>query len=95
MKKVILKSGKFCIERQLNKKKIYIPLQPQPKINELLTVHRYYVKHTEECYQKHVSWIDSKNTDDDILACCEYQGFTLKVVRLMENQSKIPTLTYD
>ena len=48
MKKFILKSGKFCIERQLNKKKNYIPLQPQPKINELLTVHRYYVKHTEE-----------------------------------------------
>ena len=95
IEKSYIKIWKILYRTTIEQKQIYIPLQAQPKINELLTVYRYYVKHTEECYQKQVSWIHSKHTDDNILACYEYQGYTLEVVRLMENQSKIPTLTYD
>ena len=32
----------FCIEKQVNKKIIFVPLEPQPRMNDILEVHRLY-----------------------------------------------------
>ena len=34
----------YCFERQVKKKRVYLPLDPQPKADEVVTVQRYYAR---------------------------------------------------
>ena len=53
MKKVVKKKEKFCFERMKEKKRIYIPLEPQPAPQDVFVLQRYYVKHTlDSNYEK-------------------------------------------
>ena len=56
LRKLTLKDKKFCYERQVNKKKVYTPVVPQPQKTRLLAVYRYYVKHTAGSYENRVLW---------------------------------------
>ena len=35
-------NGLYCTERQINKKRVFIPIEPQPDDNEILELHRLY-----------------------------------------------------
>ena len=39
---IIKQKEVFCIEKQVNKKRIFVPLEPQPGMNDILEVHRSY-----------------------------------------------------
>ncbi|KAK7108117.1 hypothetical protein V1264_015910 [Littorina saxatilis] len=69
---VLLKDGKYCFRRQENRQIVFVPLDPQP--SEVITLHRYYVKHgASPGYEKRVSWLSSDPTVAAI-AVHEYKG---------------------
>ena len=75
MKKVVLKNGVYCFERQRDKKTVFIPVTPQPSPSSVMQIHRYYAKHTVSAkYEKRVTWIGNPDTDDPHRACHEYRG---------------------
>ncbi|XP_053375386.1 uncharacterized protein LOC128547267 isoform X2 [Mercenaria mercenaria] len=39
---IVKGQGQYCVERQVNKKREYIPLEPQPSEDSILIVHRLY-----------------------------------------------------
>ena len=44
LKNIYLKEGLYCHERQVNRKREYVPMTAQPESNEKAVVHRYYTK---------------------------------------------------
>ena len=70
--KKVVKQGKYCLERRKDKQTMYIPLEPQPNSNQILILHRFYVKHTCDEYHKRVSWLGTQETRR--LATYEYKG---------------------
>ena len=53
LKKVVLRDGMYCLERTKDRKTVFSPLEPQPNADSILTVKRYYAKHTDYCaYEK-------------------------------------------
>ena len=71
LQKLVLKDGKYFVKRQRKKQFVNIPLKNQSLSSDVLTVRRYYVKHTAGSYEKRVSWIEC---DDHHVACYEYKG---------------------
>ena len=63
LKKVFWKNGKYCTELQENKQRRYLPLEPQPKENQLLGIQRYYAT-LKSCpfYKKRVTRINHIST---------------------------------
>ena len=61
LKKIFLrnKDGRvYCTERQINQKRVYIPIEPQPDANEVVTVQRYYVSLSlSNSYRKGVTYL--------------------------------------
>ena len=48
----------YCFERQIKKKRVYEPLNPQPKQGEVVTVQRYYVSLSlDKSYKKRVTYL--------------------------------------
>lgn len=74
LRKVVLRNGQYCFERQRQKKTIFIPLEPQPDPAALLTIHRYYTKHTNSNYERRISWLETEDTETPRHACYEYKG---------------------
>ena len=75
LRKVVMKHKQYCLERRVNKKYVYIPLQPQPDEKDIVILHRYYVKHSqnaESAYAKRVSWLECNGAP--AIACHEYKG---------------------
>jgi hypothetical protein len=59
MKKMFMKNGQYCFEQQVNKKRIYTPLNPQPSYKTVLIVQRYYsTLKASQAYKKRVTWIE-------------------------------------
>ena len=55
---LVVKNSVYCIEKQVNKKRTYLPLEPQPEESQLLIVHRSYSKLKKSPqYQRRVTWI--------------------------------------
>ena len=64
----------YCTERQINKKRVYVPLSPQPDSSEVVTVQRYYASLSlDKNYKKRVTyfWEGGLKTN---LALVEYIG---------------------
>lgn len=74
LKKVVFRNGQYCLERQRQKKTVFIPLEPQPDPASIPTVHRYYVKHKAGSYERRISWLETDNPDTPQQACYEYKG---------------------
>ena len=73
MKKVVHRNDTFCLERQKEQKRVYIPLEPQPEEGDVVTLHRYYAKHTGSLdYEKRVSYMEEGVSSGR--ACYEYKG---------------------
>lgn len=53
-----VKDGLYCMEKTVNKKRNYTPLEPQPERGTLLEIQRYYTSLKKDpTYKKRVSWI--------------------------------------
>ena len=51
-----------------------MPVEPQPEATEIVTVRRYYTKHSNSpAYERRVTWIDEES-DSNRLALYEYRG---------------------
>ena len=77
LSKDVWKEDKFCWERQRNKKTVYIPIVPQPDPEDVVVVHRRYVKHTlSSNYEKRVTWLENADVSHEELhfALYEYRG---------------------
>jgi hypothetical protein len=61
---IVKKQGLYCIEMQLNNKRQYIPIEPQPDNNSILVVHRLYQTLSaspagKDQFKRRVTWIGS------------------------------------
>jgi len=58
-----------------DKKTVFVPLTPQPPPDSILTVQRYYAKHTTSCeYEKRVTWLEASHHCCSSHAIYEYRG---------------------
>lgn len=74
LKKIYLKKGVYCLERQVNRKREYVPMTPQPEQNEIAVVHRYYTKlKLDNNYKKRVTYLGEGGLRSK-LAVIEYIG---------------------
>ena len=71
LQKVYLKQGKYCKQQQQNYILRSIPFDPQPETQDIVTLFRYYLKHSSDEYEKRVSWIEPNGPET---ACFEYRG---------------------
>ncbi|KAK3106975.1 hypothetical protein FSP39_004306 [Pinctada imbricata] len=78
LKNVPLKNGQYCTEKKVQKKRIYVPLQPQPSSDQIFHIHRYYAKLKEdESYRKRVTIftrLPSMYSDNTGICVIEYLG---------------------
>ena len=73
--KVVYRDGQYCLERMREKKTVFVPLTPQPPPDSILTVRRYYAKHTSSCeYEKRVTWLEASHHCCPSRAIYEYRG---------------------
>ncbi len=89
---IVKKAGEWCHEKQINKKKVWIPLDPQPASEELLYVHRHYsnlVKPMPESgsYKKRVTWIECECFQFPKVALYEYIGTYPKNVNVQHGNA--------
>ena len=48
----------YCVEKCENKKRVHIPLEPQPTSEDLLEIQRYYTTlKADKTYKKRVTWV--------------------------------------
>ena len=72
-KHLFLKDGVYTKEKYISGKRSYVALEPQPNINEVFTVCRYYAKQKgNNTYKKRVSWLDGAT--ERKYAIVEYVG---------------------
>ncbi len=74
------KIGLYCIEKQINKKRTYVPLEPQPEENQIVYVMRHYNKKTysdengHKCvFERRVMWVTNM-VDSPPIAVHEFLG---------------------
>ena len=73
-KKIYLKKGQFCIEKQISRKRSYIPMDPQPPNQEIAVVHRYYTTlKLDQNYRRRVTYLGKGGIESD-LSMVEYIG---------------------
>ncbi len=46
LKTIVLRDGQYCVQRQKNRKTVFVPVDPQPAQDSLIVVQRYYQKHS-------------------------------------------------
>ncbi len=77
---VIRREGKWCREKQIEKKRKFIPLEPQPQDDELLHVFRHYSKlkspppdhEGDTPYSRRITWISALALELPNIAIYEY-----------------------
>ena len=68
---VCFKDNKYTVRKKNDNKMSFVPLDPQPPVDNILTLHRYYAKHgSGEQYKKRVSWLSGGTP----MAVHEYKG---------------------
>ena len=61
-KKLFLLKGLYCCEKKANKKREYVPLEPQPSPENLLCIQRYYATlKADDSYKK--SYLDQPSSE--------------------------------
>ncbi|XP_071137045.1 uncharacterized protein [Mytilus edulis] len=69
--------GIFCTEKQINKKKECIPVDPQPADEKIVEISRSYSTLKQQSYKKRVTWVGKAPPSFDInfnAAVVEYKG---------------------
>ncbi|XP_068200871.1 uncharacterized protein [Palaemon carinicauda] len=75
LKSIELKDGIYCKETRRDKKRVYLPLDPQPTPESILSVQSYYVKHAfSKSYRKKVTWLGSLPKFVPPVILYEYSG---------------------
>ena len=75
LKKLFVRNGIYCNERMVNKKRTYVPLEPQPSEDVLVHTQRYYsTLKSDKDYKKRVTWINTSPTFRTDIAVIEYTG---------------------
>lgn len=71
---MFLRKGIFCIKKQVQRKVEYIPLNPQPEMDKVVVIHRYYTTlKVDKLYKKRVTWLGEGGLQSS-LAVAEYVG---------------------
>ncbi|KAI8503807.1 hypothetical protein Bbelb_187780 [Branchiostoma belcheri] len=74
LKKIVLRQGQYCLERQGNKRAVFYPLEPQPQEGNVVVVRRYYSRLArDERYEKRVSWLENPTVATRQVACIGIQ----------------------
>ena len=71
-----LKQGKYCTRKMINKKYTWVPMEPQPSDDKIITMSKYYATLKESpSFQKHVTYV-FKAADETLkhTAVFEYRG---------------------
>ena len=76
---VIMRNGQYCIRQRKSKNGIktqnFTPLQPQPKPEEIIRLHRSYATHAiSSGYKRRISWLSNPEVKDCRNALAEYVG---------------------
>ncbi|CAC5409598.1 unnamed protein product [Mytilus coruscus] len=78
LKAVVCRQGKFCIEKQINKKKEFIPVEPQPTDEQIVEISRSYSTLKQHLsYKKRVTRVGKAPPSFEInfnAAVVEYKG---------------------
>ena len=57
---VIKKKDEYCIKRSVDKKVVYVPLDPQPRHEDVLIIRQYYTTlKKSDLYRKRVTWLEN------------------------------------
>ena len=73
LRKIYLKQKVFCIEKQINRKRQYIPMEPQPDPKTVVSLQRYYAKlKLDKNYEKRVTYFGKGSSNK--FALVEYIG---------------------
>lgn len=78
LKSVVYRNAQFCYEKQINKKKTFVPLDPQPGSDQILVLNRHYPSlKSDPNYKKLVSWIEKAPENQKLnsnVAVVEHKG---------------------
>ena len=76
LKVVFLRDGTYCIQKMHQKRRMYIPLDPQPDVNDIIQIHKYYtVLKRQSNYKRRISWITAETSQSlGNVALVEYYG---------------------
>lgn len=74
MRVMFFKNGKYCLKRQAHNISDYVPIDPQPKKNEVVIIHRYYTHlKKDNKYKKRVTWLGDGGLESKF-SVVEYVG---------------------
>ena len=79
LKTVVYKkeTDSYCVEKKIQGKRTFVPLEPQPTPEVIVKCHRYYTKlKSDPTYQKRVTIFSTyeNSTSNETIALVEYQG---------------------
>ena len=78
LKTVVLKKDVYCVEKKMEGKRTFVPLEPQPSEDTIVKCHRYYTKlKRDPKYTKRVTVLRKLPTthlSKKSIALVEYQG---------------------
>ncbi|CAC5366258.1 unnamed protein product [Mytilus coruscus] len=77
LKAVVCRQGILCTEKQINKKKEFIPVDPQPADEKIVEISRSYSTLKQQSYKKRVPWVEKAPPSFEInlnAAVVEYKG---------------------
>ena len=91
LKSLMYRGGKYYREKQVNRKRTQVELNPQP--TNVVVIHRYYsVLQCDKRYRRRISWI--AGTTDAPLALVEYVGEYPQTTACHGNSKKNPDDDY-
>ncbi|XP_066938829.1 uncharacterized protein [Macrobrachium rosenbergii] len=82
LKSVEVKDGIYCTVTRRDKKRFYLPVDPQPRQGSVLSLQSHYVKHvSSESYRRKVTWLSSVPRFVPPVALYEYSGEAPKALK--------------
>ena len=73
LKNIFKKDGIYCTVKRVNKKRVYIPIEPQPSADSVYELSRSYASLKKDAnYKRRVTWL-GQNAKDNV-AVVEYLG---------------------
>jgi hypothetical protein len=74
LKVMYFRDGVYCFRKQAQRKKVYVPIEPQPNRDSVVIIHRYYTVHKLDInYKKKVTWFGEGGISSSF-ALVEYIG---------------------
>ena len=58
-----MKKQQYCVEKMVARKRMFVPLDPQPSLDQILNVRRSYQQlKAFKDYTKRITWVESEVT---------------------------------